>query len=415
MHHVIIGAGPAGVVAAENLRKLDPTAKISIYGAEREAPYSRMAIPYFLIDKVPEEGTYLRKNDRHYDLLNIDVHQQRVDKIDAENKALTLEDGSSVNYDKLLIATGSHPVRPPIPGMDLDQVYSCWTLADGRAIAEKAKPGNTVVLMGAGFIGCIILESLALRGVDLTVVEAENRMVPRMMNEISGGLIKRWCEEKGVNVRTSTRVEGIEEGGDKALKLNFNDGSSMEADVVICATGVKPNIGFLEGTGIEVDQGILVNPYLETSQPDIFAAGDVCQGLDFSTGAYTVQAIQPTAADHGMLVANNMVDGREQRHRGCVNMNVLDTMGLISASFGLWEGAGGDKAALEDYDNYRYLELQFEYDILVGANSLGLTQHVGVLRGLIQSRTRLGKWKDKLMDDPTRVMEAYLACAQAQA
>lgn len=415
MHHVIIGAGPAGVVAAENLRKLDPTAKISIYGAEREAPYSRMAIPYFLIDKVPEEGTHLRKNDRHFDLLNINVHQLRVDKIDAEKKALTLEDGSSVNYDKLLIATGSHPVRPPIPGMDLDKVYSCWTLADGRAIAEKAKPGNTVVLMGAGFIGCIILESLALRGVDLTVVEAENRMVPRMMNQISGGLIKRWCEEKGVNVRTSTRVEGIEEGGDKALKLNFNDGSSMEADVVICATGVKPNIGFLEGTGIDVDQGILVNPYLETSQPDIFAAGDVCQGLDFSTGAYTVQAIQPTAADHGMLVANNMVDGREQRHRGCVNMNVLDTMGLISASFGLWEGAGGDKAALEDYDNYRYLELQFEDDILVGANSLGLTQHVGVLRGLIQSRTRLGKWKDRLMDDPTRVMEAYLACAQAQA
>ncbi|MGB0865914.1 MAG: NAD(P)/FAD-dependent oxidoreductase [Granulosicoccaceae bacterium] len=415
MHHVIIGAGPAGVVAAENLRKLDPTAKISIYGAEREAPYSRMALPYFLIDKVPEEGAHLRKNDRHYDLLNIDVHQQRVDKINPASKSITLEDGSDVSYDKLLIASGSHPVRPPIAGMDLDKVYSCWTLEDGRAIAEKAKPGSTVVLMGAGFIGCIILEALALRGVELTVVEAENRMVPRMMNEISGGLIKRWCEDKGVNVRTSTRVEGIEEGSDKALKLNFNDGSDMQADVVICATGVKPNIGFLEGSGIKVDQGILVNPYLETSQPDIFAAGDVCQGLDFSTGDYAVQAIQPTAADHGLLVANNMVDGREQRHRGCVNMNVLDTMGLISASFGLWEGAGGDRAALEDYDNYRYLELQFEDDILVGANSLGLTQHVGVLRGLIQSRTRLGPWKEKLMNDPTRVMEAYLACAQAQA
>jgi len=415
MHHVIIGAGPAGVVAAENLRKLDPTAKISIYGAERETPYSRMAIPYYLIDKVPEEGTHLRKNDRHFDLLNIDVYQQRVDKVDAASKTLTMEDGSSVNYDKLLIATGSHPVRPPIPGMDLDHVHSCWTLADGRAIAEKAKPGSTVVLMGAGFIGCIILEALALRGVDLTVVEAENRMVPRMMNEISGGLIKRWCEEKKVNVLTSTRVEGIETGSDKALKLNFNNGGSMEADLVICATGVKSNIAFLEGSGIDVDQGILVNPYLETSQEDVFAAGDVCQGLDFSTGAYTVQAIQPTAADHALVATNNMVDGREQRHRGCVNMNVLDTMGLISASFGLWEGAGGDSAVLEDYDNYRYLELQFEDDVLVGANSLGLTQHVGVLRGLIQSRTRLGHWKDKLMEDPTRVMEAYLACAQAQA
>ncbi len=415
MHHVIIGAGPAGVVAAENIRKLDPTAKISIYGAEREAPYSRMAIPYFLIDKVPEEGTHLRKSTGHFEALGIALHQLSVDKIDPENKSLSLEDGSTTGYDKLLIATGSQPVRPPIPGMDLEGVHSCWTLQDGRAIAEKAKPGNTVVLMGAGFIGCIILESLALRGVDLTVVEAENRMVPRMMNEISGGLIKRWCEEKGVNVRTSTRVDGIEHGGEKPLKLNFNDGSDMEADIVICATGVKPNIGVLQGTGIKVDQGILVNPYLETSQRDIFAAGDVCQGLDFSTGAYSVQAIQPTAADHGMLVANNMVEGREQRHRGCINMNVLDTMGLISASFGLWEGAGGDSATLKDYDNYRYLELQFEDDILVGANSLGLTQHVGVLRGLIQTRTRLGKWKDKLMEDPTRIMEAYLACAQAQA
>ena len=106
--------------------------------------------------------------------------------------------GGSQAYDRLLIATGSHPTSPPIEGIELPGVHSCWTLEDARHIADRATPGSNVVLMGAGFIGCIILEALAAREVNLTVVELENRMVPRMMNEVSGGLIKRWCESKGV-------------------------------------------------------------------------------------------------------------------------------------------------------------------------------------------------------------------------
>ena len=156
-----------------------------------------------------------------------------------------------------------------------------------------------------------------------------------------------------------------------------------------------------------------MNDHLQTNLPDIYAAGDVCQGRDFSTGEYTVQAIQPTAADHGRIAAMNMC-GRDTLHQGSVNMNVLDTMGLISSSYGLWMGVdGGDTAELCDEDRYRYLSLQFEDDVLVGAQSLGLTQHVGVLRGLIQTRLKLNKWKDHLMKDPTRIMEAYLANTQA--
>lgn len=413
MHHVVVGAGPAGVIAAEALRKLAPKAQVTLVGDEPEPPYSRMAIPYFLIKQIEEVGTHLRKTADHFAKRGIDLRQARVTALTPASRTLTLADGGQLAYDTLLLATGSRPVRPPIPGMDLPKVTSCWTLADARRIAATAKPGARVVLMGAGFIGCIILEALARSGAQLTVVEMEHRMVPRMMNDTAGNMIKDWCTSHGVAVHTGTKVDAIESKGD-ALRVVLNNGSAVDADLVVSATGVRPNIELLEGTGIATRQGVLVDRHLRTSDPAVFAAGDVAEGIDFSTGEYSVQAIQPTAAEHGQLAARNMVGLRGAVHRGSVNMNVLDTLGLISSSFGLWMGkAGGDAAELLNRERYRYLNLQFEDDVLVGATSLGLTQHVGVLRGLIQSKTRLGAWKRKLMHDPTRVMEAYLANTQA--
>lgn len=415
MEHIIIGAGPAGVIAAETLRKVDPHSRVTLIGDEPEPPYSRMALPYYLIEKIGEEGTHLRKNKNHYEDKGIRLVRDRVAQVDSKAKKLKLENDGTISFDKLLIATGSHPIRPPIPGMDLPGVHSCWTLEDGRAIAKLAKTGAEVVLMGAGFIGCIILEALALRGVRLTVIEMGDRMVPRMMNQTAGNLIKQWCQEKGVRVLTSTKVEAIEKGGmlGKGLKVKLSNGDTLNADLVISATGVKSNIQFLDGSGISIDQGILVNDQLQSSIPDIYAAGDVCQGKDFSTGEYSVQAIQPTAADHGRVAAMNMA-GRKTIHQGSVNMNVLDTMGLISSSYGLWMGVdGGDSVELTDTGRYRYLNLQFQDDVLVGAQALGLTNHVGVLRGLIQTKLHLGKWKHHLMKDPTRLMEAYLGTTQS--
>ncbi|MEQ8660648.1 MAG: FAD-dependent oxidoreductase [Gammaproteobacteria bacterium] len=413
MQHVVIGAGPSGVVAAETLRKLQPEAGITLIGDEPEPPYSRMAIPYLLIKQIEEQGTHLRKSAGHFAAQRIDVVQGRVSALDRAARRLTLADGSSVAYDRLLVATGSRPVAPPIPGMDLAGVTSCWTLADARRIAATARPGARVVLMGAGFIGCIILEALARSGAALTVVEMGDRMVPRMMNDIAGGMIKDWCEQRGVTVHTSMRVTAIEREGD-ALRVALEDGSTVTADLVVSATGVRPNIELVADSGIATDHGILVDRHMQTNDAAVFAAGDVAQGIDFSTGEYSVQAIQPTAVDHGQLAARNMAGLAGARHRGCVNMNVLDTLGLISSSFGLWMGAdGGDSAELLNRARFRYLNLQFADDVLVGATSLGLTEHVGVLRGLIQSRTRLGAWKERLVKDPTRVMEAYLAATQA--
>lgn len=412
MHHLIIGAGPAGVIAAESIRKLDASARITLISDERERPYSRMALPYYLIGQIPEAGTYLRRQPEHLSEAQIEMRHGRVARLDPHQDAVELDDGSRIAFDRLLLATGSHPVRPPIAGIDSGGVVSCWTLADARRIISHCNQGQSIVLMGAGFIGCIILEALARSGVKLTVVEAEDRMVPRMMNQTAGGLIKRWCQDKGVDVRTSSRVQAIEPGGEKAVRVLLEDGQGLDADLVISATGVRSNLALLKGAGIDTDAGVLVDRHLQTSRAKVYAAGDVCQGLDFSTGGYSVQAIQPTATEHGRIVAANMC-GRPVAHQGSINMNVLDTMGLISSSFGLWMGVdGGEQAELEDLEAYRYLSLQFEDDRLVGASSLGVTQHVGVLRGLIQSRTRLGAWKAKLQADPTRIMEAYMATTQ---
>ena len=412
MDHIVIGAGPAGVVAVEQIRKLDPAAGITLIGEEPEPPYSRMAIPYYLVKRVDESGTYLRKDAGHFESLNIEVLQDRVAGIDTAGRSVKLDSGGTRKYDRLAIATGASPITPPIAGLDLPGVYNCWTLADARHIIKLMEPGNNVVLIGAGFIGSIILEALAASGVKLTVVETENRMVPRMMNDVAGGMIKDWCLAKGVNVLTSTRVQSIEKGD--PLTVNFDNADSASADMVITATGVSSNVDFLEGSGVNVDEGVVVDEYLQTSVEHIYAAGDCSQGKDFSTGGYSVQAIQPTAVEHGRLAAQNMVHGHTIANRGQVNMNVLDTLGLISSSFGMWMGVdGGDGVERTDRDRFRYINLQFEDDCLVGASALGVTDHVGVLRGLIQSKTRLKEWKQKLQDDPTRLMEAYLASTQA--
>jgi NAD(P)H-nitrite reductase large subunit len=400
------------VVAAETLRKCDPDASITIIGDEPEPPYSRMAIPYYLSDNIDEAGSYLRDPSKHYSKQNIELVQQRVEKVDSKAKKVTLSDGSSRAYDKLLLATGSSPISPPIPGLDLPQVHSCWTLEDARHIIELAQPGANVVLIGAGFIGCIILESLVKRGINLTVVETGNRMVPRMLNEKAGGMLEKWCTDKGIDVHTSCSVESVTAADKGEVQVSLSDGGKLPAALVITATGVKPNVEILEGTDIKLDIGILVNHSMQTNNSDIYAAGDVAQGVDFSTGNFEVQAIQPTATDHGRIAALNM-SGNTTEHHGTVNMNILDTVGLISCSFGLWMGVdGGEQAELYNPREFQYINLQFDGDCLVGASTVGKTQHIGVLRGLIESKIQLGQWKQRLLKDPTAIMEAYVASTQ---
>jgi NAD(P)H-nitrite reductase large subunit len=344
-----------------------------LVGDEPEPPYSRMAIPYLLIGNIQESGTYLRKSPKHFDEHCITQVAAQATQVDAGAKKVTLSSGQVLSFDKLLVATGSKPMRPPISGIDLPGVHPCWTLEDARKIMALAKPGAKVLQMGAGFIGCIIMEALKQRGVELSVVEMGDRMVPRMMGPMAGGMIRDWCETQGVKVYTGTRVEGIAAGGDRPLTVKLSTGQSLSVDLVISATGVKPNIGFLENSGITCLQGVLTDEHLQTNVPGMYAAGDCAEAFDKVSGKTIVSAIQPNAAEQARVAALNMV-GQRNELKGVTQINVLDTLGLISTSFGNWEGvSGGEHVELTDQAAGRHLSLQFKDDVLIGCNSVGWT------------------------------------------
>ncbi|MCF8155172.1 MAG: FAD-dependent oxidoreductase [Rhodoferax sp.] len=417
-HHLILGAGPAGVIAAETIRKLAPDDTITIIGDEPEPAYSRMAIPYLLMGNIDERGTYLRKSPTHFEDLQVKVVRALVKSVHAATKTVALDNGQSMGFDTLLIATGSHPMRPPIPGIDSEGVHPCWTLADARAIASRATKGARVLQLGAGFIGCIIMEALAARGVELSVVEMGDRMVPRMMGPTAGGMIRDWVESKGVQVFTGTKVESITAG--KPLQVKLSNGKTVEADLVISAAGVRPAIGYLKDSGITCLLGVLTDEHLQTNVPGVYAAGDCAEAFDKVSGKMIVSAIQPNAAEQARVAGANMVafsrgKAAPSNLKGVTQINVLDTLGLISTSFGDWQGrAGVEHVELTDTQAGRHLSLQFQGDVLIGCNSVGWTEHVGVMRGLVEGQVHLGEWKERLKQDPTKLMEAYLASAQAQ-
>jgi NAD(P)H-nitrite reductase large subunit len=413
-HYLIIGAGPAGVRAAEELRRQDPDGRITLLDGEGEAPYSRMAIPYFLEGKIGEEGTWLHRPLSWYQEQGMEIIRGRAARVDATAKKVILEDGSSLEWDRLLLATGARPVRPPVEGLGQNhpRIRHCWTLEDARAIAGLAGRGAEVVLMGAGFIGSIILESLVLRGVRLTVVEVEDRMVPRMLDETAGGMLKAWCEKKGVRVLTSTRIERVGEKADGRLEIALSSGETLPADLLVVAAGVTPNIECLADTGVERRTGVIVNARMETSLPDVWAAGDCAEGCDFSTGDLSTLAIQPVAVEQGVIAARNMAGVRAEYHCA-LPMNVLATLGLITTSFGRHDGLEiGERAVLHDPEHWRYIRLEFHEDRLIGAQTAGHVSMVGCLRGLIQGRVPLKGWKDILLREPHRVAEAYVDLAR---
>lgn len=414
MRHVIIGAGAAGITAADQLRKLDAEASITVLDGEGEVPYARMTIPYLLSDRIGEDGTRLRHDPDHYRDLHLDIEKQRAAAVDTSARKVRLADGRLIPYDRLLIATGSVPSRENIEGIDLPGVHTCWTLADARAIVGEVRPGARVVQMGAGFVGCIIIEPLVSRGAQLTILVRSGRMVSRMMPPKASEMIASWCQSKGVRIMGKTQAQRIERDGN-ALKVTLTTGEMLPADVYLSVVGVKPGTGFLAGSGIAIESGILVDEHLRTNVPGVYAVGDVAESRDRLYGQYQINAIQPNAVEQARIAAVNMAGG-DNEFIGSLAINILDTLGLISCSFGQWQGEeGGQSVEVVDADKHQYLSLQFGGDHLVGATTVGFTDHVGALRGLIQGKVKLGAWRERLLSDPSLFMQAFLAMVEKQA
>jgi NAD(P)H-nitrite reductase large subunit len=256
------------------------------------------------------------------------------------------------------------------------------------------------------------MEGLLARGIDLTILVRSGYMVRRMMNPTASGLIRRWCESKGVRILTRTQPLALGRNGE-ALLVDLGEGRALPADIYLSVVGVDPNVEFLAGSGIDIGHGVRVDATLQSNVPGVYAAGDVAESANVLTGKQELNAIQPNAVEQGRIAALNMT-GHPARFKGGFVFNVLTTLGLSSSSFGEWQGVdGGESAEVLDESRYRYLNLQFDGDRLVGANCVGFSDHVGALRGLIEGRLRLGAWKRRLMADPSQIMPAYLAAAGA--
>lgn len=409
MRHVIVGAGTAGFNAVTTLLSIEPRADVTLVSAE--APYARMVLPYYLSSEISESNVYTVAPERLADLGVKLRLGRRARGLDRAAKRLLLEGGESVEYDDLLIASGSSAVRPPVPGLAGSGVYDHWTLADTQALRGLVRAGAEVAIIGAGFIAFTIVNPLLHAGCRLTLIEREPHVLPRMLNPEAAELVEEWLRRHGVGVITGADLQHVAASPGGRQRLQLAGGRPVDADAVIVATGIKPNLGWLEGSGLEIGDGLVVDEQLRTSDPAIYAAGDVAEVADAATGQRMVMAIETAAMEQGRVVGAAMA-GQARSYPGGLLMNVIESAGLQAASFGDWGGgpASEGRAAGGHYRRYVWDGDRLAGAVIVGpARQVAAENDMGMLKGLVQSRRPLGRWRQLLAERPFEVKKAFLA------
>ena len=304
---VIVGGGAAGFAAAEMLRRQDYKGSIVILSSDDAAPVDRPNLSKdYLAGSAPEDWLPLRPDD-FYQQADIDLRLgTTVTAIDPKARQLTTA-GGAIGYDRLLLATGAEPIRLPIPGANLPHVHTLRTLKDCRAIIDAARSARQVVVIGASFIGLEVAASLRARGIEVHVVAPEARPMERILGPEIGDFVRALHEEHGVVFHLENTVTAIGE-----RKVTLKSGGTLEADFVVFGVGVKPRLELAEKAGLKIDRGVLVNEFLETSAPDIYAAGDIARWPDSHSGENIRVEHWVVAQRQGQVAALNMLGHREK-------------------------------------------------------------------------------------------------------
>jgi NADPH-dependent 2,4-dienoyl-CoA reductase/sulfur reductase-like enzyme/nitrite reductase/ring-hydroxylating ferredoxin subunit len=273
---VIVGAGAAGNAVAETLRREGYGGRIVVIGPEPDLPYDRPNLSKdYLAGNAPEEWIPLHPKD-FYDEHRIELRLgSAVTAIDPQGKTVTLADGTTVAWGALVLATGAEPIRLPIPGFDLPHVHVLRSLADSRAIIEKAKGAKRAVVLGASFIGLEAAAALRHREIEVTIAAPEDRPLGRVLGPDLGDFVRKLHEEKGVVFKLGTKPAEI-----TADAVHLDSGESLPADLVVAGIGVRPRVALAEAAGLKVDNGVLVDAHLRTSAPGIWAVGDIARWPD---------------------------------------------------------------------------------------------------------------------------------------
>ncbi len=373
-NYVIIGNGTAAVGCIEGIRSVDREGKITLVSKENHKVYSRPLISYLLEGKTDVERMKYRSDD-FYDKNGVEfLPGISAEKIDTDKKEVTLDNGKSVSFDKVCVATGSTPFVPPFEGLDsVEKKFSFMTLDDALGLESAITPDSRVLIIGAGLIGLKCAEGIKDRVKEITVCDLADRILSSILDSECAGIMQKHLEENGIKFILSDSATKFE--GNKAY---MKSGLEVDFDVLVLAIGVRANISLVKDLGGEVNRGIVVDTKMATSVKDIYAAGDCAEGYDASIGANRVLAILPNAYMQGFTAGVNMAGGDKEF------TNSIGVFGLHVMSAGSYDG--------ECFEEKRegVLKRFFVKDnTLIGYMLIGETERAGIYTSMIRDKVSL--------------------------
>ncbi len=396
--YVIVGNSAGGLSAAREIRTIDQSGGLLILSDEQYPAYSRPLIAKHISHTKTIEAMELVPREFY-----VDSHMEwwpgtRAVRIDYPERTVLLHDGRCVHWNSLLLATGSSPIVPPIEGVTRQGVHTFTTYCDAESITRQLPSVRHVVVIGGGFIGLSAADALRHREVDVTIVEMQSRVLSTMVDEEGSTRIEEAVRASGADVITGRRVVSI--NGDhpessSVSSVTLDDRTRLQCEMVILAVGVRPRTELAEGV-VPMKQGILVDEFMRTATPGIYACGDVCQTRDFARDADAVLPVWPNAVAGGAVAGATMA-GMPRSYEGSTTMNAVPYFGLSVVSAGVVEHDPALHDVLTRRDSTGYTKVVLKEGVIVGMVSVGDTSRCGIVYHLMKRKANVDNWKDMLV------------------
>lgn len=376
--YLIIGAGIAGVSAADAIHQADPNGKVVLLSDETELPYFRMNLTRYLAGEL--DSSKLDLHSRAWYLENhIELHlNTKVVDIDAHTQQVFSADGRSYEYDLLIMTTGAVPFVPPFPGSDLAGVQTLRTLRDANAILSVCTRPVNVVCIGGGLLGLEVAGAISRRGAQVSVVESLPWLLPRQLDQAASRILQQKIEAMGIKVYTGAKTKALL-GSDHVESVQLEDGSTLPADMVIISAGVSANLGLARKAGLAINRGILVDDMMRTSDPHIFAAGDDTEHQGRMYGLWVPAKSQGSIA--GFCAA-----GKPVIFAGDPPSARLKVLGIDLFSIGQISPAESEDLLLVDENNGNYASFLFREGVLIGSILLGDASLAGPVKSAVEAQ-----------------------------
>lgn len=391
MKHVIIGAGIAAISAARSIWSGNHEAEIVLISDEKTKPYYRPLIPL----RIKKTDADIEFHDDILNKQNITIINHKATELDVTHKNVVLTDGQKLPFDKLLIASGSVPVLPAISGLSGPGVFTFRTRKDAEEIRSYSTNKKKALIIGGGLIGLKAAIALKEIGLEVTIVEQLPQILLQRLDARGASIISRILMEAGLRIVTSETVTEVVNDSARKKSARLSSGRAIEADMIVAAVGTKPNIAIISKTPIKARKGILINEFLQTSEPDIYAAGDVAEYRDILTGRPAASGLWTNAEEMGRLAGKNMT-GAGLKYPGFLTvLNSTEFLNVPVISIGLIEPGEDDYEVITEDDVGSYRKLVFKGDVLMGAIFIGEVKNAGIYTNLIKNKIPIPGLKEE--------------------